>query len=225
MKIKTTIGACSYEDGIEFFLQKKIGYSSRARLLKNGEIEVSIVEKEHSFLNKSKCSLKEKIIMFFMIIIIMYIMNLVNSPLLKHILNMLIVWCFVIVFFYTGSKNPSTRRFHGAEHKVLNAFETLKRIPTIEEALRYSRYYMFCGGTIVVVLLSIVTVIYFGLVIFDHIVFSALFIIIMLYLVLKLWANDQLNFLQNFTTAEPTVIEIKVAIEGLKGFIKEEGLD
>lgn len=39
-------------------------------------------------------------------------------------------------------------RNHGAEHKVFTAYRKLKRIPTIEEARKYSRISRYCGITI-----------------------------------------------------------------------------
>lgn len=37
---------------------------------------------------------------------------------------------------------------HGAEHKVLSAYNKLKRIPTVEEAQKFSRIHRSCGVTI-----------------------------------------------------------------------------
>lgn len=225
MKGDWTIRACSYEDGIEFFLKKKTGYSSRARLLQNGNIEVNTERSEHSFLNREKNSIKDHIFTIIMAIIITVIINFVTPVLLKHILIILSIWTFIGLYFYMNDLNPSIKKFHGAEHKVLNAYNALDRLPTMDEALKYSRFYIACGCTISSVILSIVTAVYVSIVIFDNIVIIILSILIMLYFILKLWAKGKLNIFQLFTTAEPTNVEIKVALEGLKWWLKEEGLD
>lgn len=225
MKGEWTIRACSYEDGIEFFLKKKTGYSSRARLLENGKIKVTTERSEHSFLSREKSSIKDYALTLIMAIVVTIIINFVSQELLKHVLLVLSIWFFTGLVFYTNGLNSCTRRFHGAEHKILNAYNALNRLPTMDEALKYSRFYMFCGCTMVSVFLAFGTAIYLCIVIFEGIVITIIAILVMCYFILKLWTRGKLNIFQLFSTSEPTTIEVEVALEGLKGWLEEEGLD
>lgn len=58
--------------------------------------------------------------------------------------SLLAVLCVIVV-----SKGPEELlKNHGAEHKVFSAYNKLKRIPTVEEAQKFSRIHKSCGVTI-----------------------------------------------------------------------------
>jgi uncharacterized protein YqhQ len=61
--------------------------------------------------------------------------------------------------------DKNTMRNHGAEHMVFNAYNKLKRIPTIHEATSFSRISRFCGTN------------YYSAFIFTHIISLLVYIL------------------------------------------------
>ena len=121
-----------------------------------------------------------------------------------------------------GDKNiESLCKFHSAEHAVINAYYDLFRLPTIEEAKRYSIFSYHCG----IPELVKDGWIYLGLgvcFLFSGICF---WIILFIFMIFSLWAN-KVNFF--FTEIgflkEPTDLEYEIAIASMKKVleIKEE---
>ena len=113
------------------------------------------------------------------------------------------------------------RRFHSAEHMVLNAYKKLKRVPSLSEISQFSRFNNVCG-----------TNIYTQIIINFSLMFACTFISNPFYeltgmllvnaLVPNLVQNGFLNFLQKFTTMSPTDKHLIVAIEGLTVLLKNE---
>lgn len=62
------------------------------------------------------------------------------------IVYVLLIIVSIIAVRKTGGKE--LLKNHGAEHKVFTAYKKLKRVPTIEEAKRFSRINKACGATI-----------------------------------------------------------------------------
>ena len=66
-------------------------------------------------------------------------------------LTSLVFYSILAVLSVVAVRNRGGEDFlknHGAEHKVLSAYNKLKRIPTIEEAQKFSRIHRSCGVTI-----------------------------------------------------------------------------
>lgn len=108
------------------------------------------------------------------------------------------------------------RRFHGAEHAVINAYYDLHRVPTIEEIKRYSNWSYHCGS-----LSSIESAMPFFIIgicriitstIYSFIFFSVIGIIIGIFLI----KNKKICFLEFLVTSNPTDEEYTVAIKGLQ---------
>ena len=74
-------------------------------------------------------------------------------------------WALTNVAFQMKSRHGSehsTARYHSAEHMVVNAYNLLGRVPSIEEAKQFSRFSKHCGSqkTIDHIILSITTCIF-----------------------------------------------------------------
>lgn len=115
----------------------------------------------------------------------------------------------------------NTGKFHGAEHMVCNAFRKLERIPTLEEIVSYSRFSKNCGTNFHTAMLMwcvfalVATLIPNEIYMFIGMVLESAVILILL-------QSGHLNFMQRFTTEEPTERELIVAIEAMKVFIENE---
>lgn len=144
-----------------------------------------------------------------------------------------IIWYFVPTFFYailtifpiidlrkTGGRE--LLRNHGAEHKVWSAYKRLKRVPTVEEANRFSRINKDCGVTMFTALLTSQLI---GVIVY----LQTSFIIpeIILYLIPLFFRKIfPFNFIgkiaQFFTTSEPNSNNIELAIAALSALERRE---
>lgn len=129
-----------------------------------------------------------------------------------------------------GKNGYSIAKFHGAEHKVLNAYERLQRIPTLEEAKKYSRFSRLCGSRSKIYRMFMFTLLTVAIVLhiicsFNYIIYlSIVFAIVGIIIIAE--KHGLLNFFQVFVTSKPGDKEINLAIEGLKQFeILEDRLE
>ncbi|MBP3707821.1 MAG: DUF1385 domain-containing protein [Clostridia bacterium] len=124
----------------------------------------------------------------------------------------------------------SFKRFHGTEHMAINAYNTLQRIPTLEEIRSFSRFRKDCGSrftfkTLSINLLSTLLFAIQGYI--NTTFFLKLFLLIgslMLIDIVISFISDRgwLRFLQVFITEKPSDKELLLAIEGLKNFEEME---
>lgn len=147
----------------------------------------------------------------------------------------LIPWLFiflsVIVLYFVLSYILKCKwlKFHGAEHKAINAYETGNEI-SIDTINRESRLHPRCGSTYLIILVPILFILFL---ISKHIVFS--------YVISKLFAagifltegksknpiiKGIINcclFVQRSLTQEPSELELAVALKGVTKIISLEG--
>ena len=73
-----------------------------------------------------------------------------NNTLPTHYYLALALWYLIIMLFPLICMQlfPNILKNHSAEHKIINAYHHLKRIPTIEEAKKFSRFSFFCGSNL-----------------------------------------------------------------------------
>lgn len=115
-------------------------------------------------------------------------------------------------------------RNHGAEHMVLAAYQKLKRIPTIEEAARFSRICRVCGITIfssfiIAQLIGFAVYVYYGYRISEIIIF-----LVSLFLYGRFPFNLIGKVAQFFTTSKPKEQNLELAIRALSELEKREML-
>ncbi|MEG0872842.1 MAG: peptide chain release factor N(5)-glutamine methyltransferase [Clostridia bacterium] len=146
---------------------------------------------------------------------------------------------FVIYFISIGNANilKEIFKYHGAEHKVVNAYENLKEEDiTIENVRKESRFHKRCGGNFVVYLCIVICIITFIIPSSNLLIKTVLQLVLMplfigiSYELVMIMANlpNCISFLsypamaiQYITTKEPSDEQIKIAIYGLLGCVKE----
>lgn len=113
-------------------------------------------------------------------------------------------------------------RNHGAEHKVSIAYEKLKRIPTVEEAMTFTRICKDCGATIysafiVSQLIGFLVYVKTGFILPEISLFC---------MSIQFRTNFPFNllgkFAQLFTTENPTKSNIELAIAAISELEKKE---
>ena len=116
-----------------------------------------------------------------------------------------------------GFTTKDVARFHAAEHMSINAYCKLKRVPTLEEIKKASRFSKKCGSNFILMKLAI----YFTF--FLKITFSELgpncivfFASLTLFLLILELFNKRLIFLQFIVTAKPTDLELECALKGIQ---------
>lgn len=122
-------------------------------------------------------------------------------------------------------KSKQLARFHAAEHMSLNAYQSLGRVPTLEEIKKYSRFSKHCGSRNMLESNFLYSLLILIIIIFESNSFIPLIILGVLVLILKLTHTSPfkvLGFLQILVTNKPTDLELNVAIEGLKELEKFE---
>ena len=136
----------------------------------------------------------------------------------------LLLLTFVRITYIERKKTKSMLRFHSAEHMIINAYKELHRIPTIEEARKYSRFNNNCGTNEItrnIIICNLVCIFSFILE-YNSFIIAVIISIIVVNILVR---SGLFNFVQKFTTLPTTDKELKVAIEGLKLWIEHEEND
>lgn len=133
---------------------------------------------------------------------------------------------------------PEVRRvfmYHGAEHKVVNAWERGAPLE-VEEVQKHSRYHPRCGTSFLLVVV-LVSVVVFSLVGKPPIAWRALSRVVLVPLIAGVayeviragsrcrWLRPLLApgmWLQRLTTREPDAEQVEVAIRALRGVVERE---
>lgn len=109
----------------------------------------------------------------------------------------------------------SLRRYHGAEHAVINAYYDLHRVPTLEEIKRYSNWSNRCSSlntfytTIPFFIVGISRIICIG----NWFIVVVIILIIIMGILIK---KEKLCFLEALVTSNPKDEEYEVAINALQ---------
>lgn len=115
-------------------------------------------------------------------------------------------------------------RYHSAEHMIINAYQKLQRLPTLEELKTFSRFSDKCGSRIAIS--RIIEHIPISLLIaFSDKINFILYILIFIIIVKmgeKMENTDFIKVEQVLVTEPPTDLELEVAIKGLQTLLKEE---
>lgn len=115
-------------------------------------------------------------------------------------------------------------KFHSAEHMVINAYIKLKRVPSLEEIRKYSRFNNYCGTNVTTQIVISLTLMFFCT-FFNNPLYRHIGMIFSNVIVLILLECGFLNFLQKFTTDVPTDKELLVAISGMNVWIENEKME
>lgn len=227
----------SLNNGIIFFSKRHKKHIAIATVDDQGNISTkwcTTTEYKNSQKRKSK---SEKLSKFKRLLLA----SLAISPLflaLKHFLNIeaepiynlrilfigiptIFLSCFMLLCHIVRKTDERLFRFHSAEHMVINAYEKLNRVPSLDEIREYSRFNNVCG-TNAITLLILLFILAF---VHSFIPVSLYFLISFLasyVIILILLECGFLNFLQYFTTSTPTDTELLVAISGMNMWFENE---
>lgn len=111
---------------------------------------------------------------------------------------------------------------HGAEHKVFTAYNKLRRVPTIEEAKRFSRINKACGATIYSAFIT-AQIIGFIIYINTGVVISEIILFIVPLLFQTVFPFNLIGKLvQFFTTSKPEDKNIELAIAAISALEEKQ---
>lgn len=232
--------AYSKRNGIVFYYNDCPGMAVEA-YIENGEIKTQIVPK--GFLNfierfgfyydepnTMHFELNPKIIVLFDIVLVAISiftmdLNLIFASLYFSLTTSFDLFIFLkIIRNLKFGKDKSAGRYHAAEHMSINAYNTLHRIPTVEEVKKFSRFSKNCGSERnirnIVIFSSLSILIAINISKFSFwliLLYPILFILMILDMKYSI-----LRFLQILVTNKPTDLEINVAIKGIEELEKFE---
>lgn len=205
-------------NSIYFYSNRHKGYAAKAMIDKYGEIKTSFEKMEEN--NDTKAN-----IIFGIVVILLtlstYTVWITRVILILEAILSLSGFIGIILIGKRNRHGENFRRLHGAEHTVVNAYEKLGRIPTVEEASKFSRFNNNCGTNyysshfitvIVLVIMSFNLTSWYRVIAFFTIIFISNALV-------KLGV---FNFTQFITTQNPKKEELEVAIEGIKLWEKKE---
>jgi len=220
--MKITKG-CSQSNSISFCTRK---FEATAIRNENGKIEVTIenieepnlTQKEEFFANILTNTIMISLILFEILIIKPLIVKLglltffYIFPVIFYIIFLIAAF---IVGFVINDNSKTVKKNHGAEHMVSNAYKKLKRIPSVLEVRKFSRFSGSCSAIICSSLIMSHLIAYLIYAKFTIAIPQT----IMLILGLDLFKIFPFNFIgllvQIFTTAKPNDNNIELGIASL----------
>lgn len=232
MRKKLKIGlARSMDNGIEFFSVRHEGYMASSKIDELGNIKTEWTTTKKDEWTTTKKDEKNKVDIRVPVYAVILTIPLCFCLIIgEHMLAFrlfFIQYAFIKLthFFKTRvicrKKRKDISRFHSAEHMVVNAYEKLNRVPTLKEIRNYSKFHNHCGTNetteqvlkcILIVLCSF----------FSDSLDMLGGICAVNFIVPILLECGFLNFLQRYTTMEPTDKELLVAIAGMNVWVENE---
>lgn len=117
-------------------------------------------------------------------------------------------------------KYKSLGRFHSAEHMVINAYNKLDRIPSLQELKKSSRFSNNCGSNktnSIIIMFAFIS--FAGPFLIKMGVIKYLIIMMLIPIIIAVLSSvGAINILQVFVTNKPTDIELRVELEGLEKY-------
>ena len=240
---KYILRARSTSDGIVFYSRTVQGLGLEAFYDENNNIQTRTIptslDEFNDFMEslykmeKNKFSLTHIIVIDFIVLIL----GIIFAILLKNIG----IWLSAMFFFgYSKTifriinltcqiKSPKCKnyyigKFHSAEHMICNAYETLNRIPSLEEAKNFSRFHKRCGScsglSYFFYIIATILWILFGFKLPTLLYFTVLLTILLLHIFDTKF--KYLRWMQILVTNKPSDKELLLAIEGLKAYEEME---
>jgi len=183
-------------------------------------------------------------VLFFYIPLVLTEVTGLKGGILFNLVDGLIRMVFIVLYIVLISRWKEMQRifeYHGAEHKVIFAFEDGEAV-TPDAAMKYPRRHPRCSTSflMIVVLVSIILFIMLGRPdsVVDRLVRFSLVPVIggVSYEALKLSAKPSVGryisfmmwpgiFLQNYTTREPDIDQLEVAAAALSACLEDKNLE
>jgi uncharacterized protein YqhQ len=187
-------------------------------------------------------SLSILIVILFFIIAPFFLTKLfVDKGLLFNLIDGVIRIVFFIGYVLLVSLSSDIKtlfQYHGAEHKVVNCFESKKPL-TLANAKKYSTLHKRCGTSFIIIVL-LLSILIFSLITSDALIYKILLRIILIpviislaYEFIRLGSKHSNNiffkifimpgvWLQKITTKEPTQKQLEVALKTISVLLKME---
>lgn len=231
--------AHSMDNGIIFYSKRHKGYVAISTVDEFGEIKTEWTtmkkyKREKNEQNKINDMIKKIIrilcVLPFAIILSILIDWVISQNPILGIRVFLVVGVIIMLstFFintYIERKiEKNAYKFHSAEHMVLNAYRKLKRVPSLDEIRKYSRFSNYCGTNETTQMVMNFTLMFLCTFISNP-MFKVTGMLSVYSIVLILLRCGFLNFLQNFTTVVPTDKELLVAISGMNVWLENEKME
>lgn len=244
-----SLAAMSLHNGIIIYSSRNKGAFSKATLAEDGTIIVNYYKSPEKSSPDPPC-FHIFLITFFITIVIGFILLCYNN-ILEYFLLIFPFACFISLISYIlivrkTAYGQSIFRFHSAEHMVLNAFEKLQKVPSLEEAKKFSRFSSSCGTNYIISKIIDFSLLCLGIIFFKQHIFLLIqaknFYVFQIYVIRRLlgilWKLSFvcllkeilfmcgiLNFLQYLTTMPPTDKELDVSIACLQSLFNNEYLN
>ena len=236
MKKMKINGASSMNRGIIFNSKRHWRYISVATVDDDGNIETRWLTRREYRKSKSKQEKIAGIIGFIkyllcvLPIIVCLVLIFEKLAKINYIIALntfyvgqalVILGQFLVSTWKTRKTNPSSFRFHSAEHMVINAYKDLNRVPSLEEIKKYSRFINTCGTNLTTQFFLLYMIL--PTCNLAHSIKLKIFLMIVTLIIVLLFTHlGKLNFLQKLSTIPATDVELKVAIEGLNTWYVNE---
>lgn len=226
--------ARSRKDGIVFYSSSIPLIMVKSTINEKGEIRTrvidEIIEREEQLKERSyeKGEFGRMLIEAYLVDIIILLIMLflqVDSRLFTGMVTFSIVgtrYLYTVLYniYDVKYKCKSLGRFHGAEHMVINAYNKLNRIPTLNELKKSSRFSNRCGSNKINGIIIIFAFISFaGPFLIRMGVIKYLIIMTLIPIIIAVLSYiGAMNIFQVFFTNKPNDVELQVALEGLKKY-------
>lgn len=174
------------------------------------------------------------VICLFLILLLLFlkqfgyaVFTLTFALFLSKSLSEFITDVFILNFTEDGKRNA---RFHAVEHKAINSFEKLQRVPTLSEIKKASRFTVKCGSLEAHLAPMSFATLYLLLILSNELFQDTLIKLFAMLLsacicgVLLEWGDIIFQYLEIFLTREPTEKELTVGVEAIKGYLLLEGI-
>ncbi|MBI2857092.1 MAG: DUF1385 domain-containing protein [Chloroflexi bacterium] len=177
------------------------------------------------------------------LVIARYVIFPYTSPLVGNVLEGLLRIAMFLAYLKATRLLPDIRRifaYHGAEHKVINAFEHGEPLG-VEPAKRYPTAHLRCGTSFLLIVLVVAIAVYalvgrptLWLMLLSRLVFLPV-IVAIAYEAIRFSADHNRSpyirallrpglALQSMTTAEPTDAQIEVALAAMMKVLEDDGV-
>ena len=205
--------AKSMENGIKFYSIKHKGYFSITKINDKGDIISEWQNNDKETKNKKE-EMKNfiKLLIFSFPVVIVSILLLMwgdklsiihQSGICYLIISILSIYISFEIYFLGKTKENRWKKFHSAEHMILNAYRKLGKIPSIDELRKFSRFSNSCSSNVQIQIPLTCFMLFIESFIPNYIcmrIAMDLSIIVVLILII----TGHLNYMQYFTTEIPT---------------------
>lgn len=214
--------ASSRSNGIDFFVPSK-NITLCVSRKESGEIETHIVKG----LIKNKVPMVGKIMA--LVCAIIYASLGSKFKFLLEPRSLFFCFSFFIGVYYFCSSffikknNEDFRKYHAAEHRVLNYKDKYNRLPErIDDLRNISNISIRCGSTVFIVCYFTINIIAIIIELVPSIILKLICIIASLFVNLYFWSNGYFDFIQKMLVKNPDDEMLELAIYGL---IESDRLD